>query len=112
MLAIKDLNNIIWFGKPVPVILNRTAGLGYLCSKGDNPIFRSQNFQMFMIDIWWQLIVKSRVGLIETTHICFRYEQKGLKTKPKIVFKKLKPNRKNEASDSNTISKLDQKGLS
>ena len=27
MLAIKDLNNIIRFGKPVPVILNRTAGL-------------------------------------------------------------------------------------
>ena len=51
MLAIKDLNNIIGFGKPVPVILNRTAGLGYLCSKGDNPIFRSQNFQMFMIVI-------------------------------------------------------------
>ena len=39
MLGIKDLNNIIRFGKSVPVILNRTAGLGYLCSKGDNPIF-------------------------------------------------------------------------
>ena len=39
MLAIKDLNNIIRFGKPVPAILNHTAGLGYLCSKGDNPIF-------------------------------------------------------------------------
>ena len=47
MLAIKDLNNIIRFGKPVPVILNHTAGLGYPCSKGDNPIFRSKNFQMF-----------------------------------------------------------------
>ena len=53
MLAIKDLNNITRFEKPVPVILNCTAGLGYLCSKGDNPIFRSQNFQMFMIVIYW-----------------------------------------------------------
>ena len=49
--AIKDLNNIIRFRKLVPVILNRTAGLGYLCSQGDNPIFRRQNFQMFMIVI-------------------------------------------------------------
>ena len=47
MLAIKELNNIIWFGKPVPVILNRTAGLGYLCNKGDNPILRSQYFQIY-----------------------------------------------------------------
>ena len=35
--AIIDLNNITRFEKPVPVILNRTAGLGYLCSKDDNP---------------------------------------------------------------------------
>ena len=55
MLAIKDLNNIIRFGKPIPVILNRTASLGYMCSKGDNPIFRSQNFQMFMIVIYGEL---------------------------------------------------------
>ena len=46
MLAIKDLNNIIWFGKLVPVILNLTAGLGYLCSKCDNPILRSQCFHI------------------------------------------------------------------
>ena len=39
MLAIKDLNNITRFEKPVPEILNRTAGLGYLCGKGDNPKF-------------------------------------------------------------------------
>ena len=63
MLAIKDLNNITRFEKPVPVILNRTAGLGYLCSKGDNPIFRSQNFQMFMIVIYWRLIIQSQAGL-------------------------------------------------
>ena len=43
MLAIKNLNNIIQFGKPVPVILNRTAGLGYLCSKGDNPVLSTNN---------------------------------------------------------------------
>ena len=29
------------------MILNRTAGLWYLCSKGENPIFRIQDFQMF-----------------------------------------------------------------
>ena len=62
MLAIKDLNNIIWFGKLVPVILNLTAGLGYLCSKGDNPIFRSQNFQMFMILIYGDLSSKVKLG--------------------------------------------------
>ena len=40
--------------------------------------------------------------------------KKGLKTKPKIVFKKnlSQTERIIEASDSNTISKLDQKGLS
>ena len=46
MLAIKDLNNITRFEKPVPVILNRTIGLGYLCSKGDNPILRCQCFHI------------------------------------------------------------------
>ena len=43
MLAIKDLNNITRFEKTVPVILNHTAGLGYLCSKDDNPILRSHS---------------------------------------------------------------------
>ena len=62
MLAIKDLNNITQFEKPVPVILNCTAGLGYLCSKGDNPIFRSQNFQMFMIFIYGDLSSKVKSG--------------------------------------------------
>ena len=42
ILAIKDLNNITQFEKPVPVILNRTAGIGSLCSKGDNPLFRGR----------------------------------------------------------------------
>ena len=69
MLAIKDLNNITRFEKPVPVILNRTAGLGYLCSKGDNPIFRSQNSQMFMIVIYGDLSSKVKPGLIETTYM-------------------------------------------
>ena len=58
MLAIKDLNNIIRFGKPVPVILNRIDGLGYLCIKGDNPILRSQNFKMFRIVIYGDLSSK------------------------------------------------------
>ena len=66
MLAFKELNNIIWFGKPVPVILNRTAGLGYLYSKGDNPIFRSQNLPNVYDCYVWRLIIQSQAGLINT----------------------------------------------
>ena len=69
MLASKDLNNIIQFGKPVRVILNRTAGLGYLCSKGDNPIFRSQKLPNVYDCHIWRLIIQSQAGLIETTHM-------------------------------------------
>ena len=84
MLAIKDLNNIIWFGKPVPVILNRTASLGYMCSKGDNPIFRSQNFQMFMIVIYGDL--SSKVKPVNRNHIyMFQRWTKSLKTTQKTV---------------------------
>ena len=69
MLAIKDLNNITRFEKPVPVILNRTAGLGYLCSKGDNPIFRSQKLPNVYDCHIWRLIIQSQAGLIETTYM-------------------------------------------
>ena len=58
-----NYNNII------PVILNCTVGLCDLCSKGDNPILRSQNFQMFMIVICRRLIIQSQAGLIETTYM-------------------------------------------
>ena len=69
MLAIKDLNNITRFEKLVPVILNRTAGLGYLCSKGDNPTFRSQKLPNVYDCHIWRLIIQSQAGLIETTQM-------------------------------------------
>ena len=69
MLAIKYLNNIIRFEKPVPVILNRTACLGYLRSKGDTPIFRSKKLPNVYDCHIWRLIIQSQAGLIETTYM-------------------------------------------
>ena len=69
MLAIKDLNNITRFEKPVLVILNRTTGLGYLCSEGDNPIFRSQKLPNVYDCHIWRLVIQSQAGLIEIIYV-------------------------------------------
>ena len=85
-----------------------TAGLHDLCSKGDNPIFRNQDFQMFMIVIWWRLIIQSQAGLIETTYM-LQLWSKRLQAKTKKLFAK-RDFKNFEASDSNTIRKPFQRG--
>ena len=88
MLAIKDLNNIIRFGKPVPVILNRTAGLGYLCSKGDNPIFRSQDYQLF--DVCHMLATyRSKSSRVKFKPHLYLDLDKSLKKKQRLFAKNL-----------------------
>ena len=106
MLAIKDLNNITPFEKPVPVILNRTAGLGYLCNKGDNPIFGSQQLPNFYDCHIWRLIILSQAGLKLTTLVVLNL--KKVSSQIKAAFKENLnqiESKKFKASDSNMISK-------
>ena len=60
-----------------------------MCSKGDNPKLRSQTFEVLILSYAGDLFVKSQGGLIETTYICFRYEQKVSRQTQKTVFKNL-----------------------
>ena len=91
-MAVKDLNNsIIRFGKPVPVILNHTAGLHDLCSKGDNPILRSQYFQIYD-DCHMLATYRPKLIRVKFKPHLYLDLDKSLKKKTKIVCKKLKQN--------------------
>ena len=72
----------------------------------------TSNCLMFVI--CWRLIIQSRAVFKQRPHIYTSDMNKKSQDKPKRLFSKIlsQIERKNEASDSNTISNPDQKGLS